>query len=47
MTDKHPNPLKEPESAPGYGIAVAAEALYLINPMIAPGWPSSPCSPCG
>lgn len=37
MTDKHPEPLKEPESAPGYGIAVAAEALYLINLMIAPG----------
>lgn len=27
----------DPETAPGYGLAVAAEALYLINLMAAPG----------
>ena len=37
MTSKRPDPIQKPESAPGFGLAVAAESLYLINLMIAPG----------
>ncbi|MCB1901594.1 MAG: hypothetical protein KDH16_20045 [Rhodocyclaceae bacterium] len=37
MIAKHPDPIDKPESAPGFGLAVAAESLYLINLMIAPG----------
>ena len=37
MIAKHPDPIDKPEAAPGFGLAVAAESLYLINLMIAPG----------
>ena len=37
MIAKHPDPIDKPESAPGFGLAVADESLYLINLMIAPG----------
>lgn len=37
MAEPSPDPLDDVESTAGFPLAVAAEALYLINLMIAPG----------